>query len=176
MKIRKSQCYQKIPCIRFAENDISNYGLIFKTNSAREQNEIFIEKPYFFSRIRCVENETIVANIVSRKSYTRNLLVAFKFSNFHFYVQNCRFRALCCRFTANQAKIQKSTSNTIQPTYSHDRIIDLTKNTQKLSSPSVFIVFIYSLCQAPDHEYEDLSRAFFSKLSFCRKKTLNNEI
>ena len=109
-------------------------------------------------------------------SYTRNLLVAFKFSNFHFYVQNCRFRALCCRFTANQAKIQKSTSNTIQPTHSHDRIIDLTKNTQKLSSPSVFIVFIYSLCQAPDHEYEDLSRAFFSKLSFCRKKTLNNEI
>ena len=102
--------------------------------------------------------------------------MAFKFSNFHFYVQNCRFRALCCRFTANQAKIQKSTSNTIQPTHSHDRIIDLTKNTQKLSSPSVFIVFIYSLCQAPDHEYEDLSRAFFSKLSFCRKKTLNNEI
>ena len=142
----------------------------------RYQQGFFYKYFVLLSSTVCVENETIVANIVSRKSYTRNLLVAFKFSNFHFYVQNCRFRALCCWFTANQAKIQKSTSNTIQPTYSHDRIIDLTKNTQKLSSPSVFIVFIYSLCQAPDHEYEDLSRAFFSKLSFCRKKTLNNVI
>jgi hypothetical protein len=35
--------------------------------------------------------------------------MAFKFSNFHFYVQNCRFRALFYRFTANQAEIQKIT-------------------------------------------------------------------
>jgi hypothetical protein len=59
VRIRKSKYHQKIPCIRFAGNDISNYGLIFNTNSARAQNEIFIEKAYFFSRIRCVENETI---------------------------------------------------------------------------------------------------------------------
>jgi hypothetical protein len=48
VKIRKSKCHQKIPYIRFSGNNISNYGLIFKTNSAREQNEIFIEKPFFF--------------------------------------------------------------------------------------------------------------------------------
>jgi hypothetical protein len=33
--------------------------------------------------------------------------VAFIFSYSHFYVQNCRFRALFCRFTANQVEIQK---------------------------------------------------------------------
>jgi hypothetical protein len=37
--------------------------------------------------------------------------VAFIFSNSNFYVQNCRFRALFCRLTAYQAKIQKSTSH-----------------------------------------------------------------
>jgi hypothetical protein len=61
----------------------------------------------------CVENQTIVANIVSSKLYTRNLLVAFIFYNSHFYVQNYRFRALFCRFTANQAEIQKSTSHSM---------------------------------------------------------------
>ncbi len=50
VKIRKFKCHQKIPCLQFSGNDISNYGLIFNTKSAREQNEIFIEKPYFFSR------------------------------------------------------------------------------------------------------------------------------
>ena len=52
---------------QFAENNISNYGLIFNTNSAIEQTEILTEKPYFFL-IRCVESDTIVANIVSSKS------------------------------------------------------------------------------------------------------------
>jgi hypothetical protein len=91
--------------IRFAGNDISNYGLIFNTFGARDQNLIFIKKLKFFSRIRCLENETIVADIVSSKSYPRNLLVAFIFSNSHFYVQNCRFHTLFWRFTANQAEI-----------------------------------------------------------------------
>ena len=39
--------------------------------------------------------------------------MAFRFSNSHFYVQNFRFRALFCRFTANQAEIQKSTSHSM---------------------------------------------------------------
>jgi hypothetical protein len=33
--------------------------------------------------------------------------VTFKFSNYDFYFQNCHFRALFCRFTANQGEIQK---------------------------------------------------------------------
>jgi hypothetical protein len=33
--------------------------------------------------------------------------VAIIFSNFHFLVQNFGFRALFCRFTANQAEIRK---------------------------------------------------------------------
>jgi hypothetical protein len=41
------------------------------------------------------------------EAYPRNLLVAFKFSNSHFHIQNCRFRALFCRFTTNQADIQR---------------------------------------------------------------------
>jgi hypothetical protein len=49
----------------------------------------------------------IVADIVSSKSYTRNLLVALRFSNSYFYVQNFRFCALFCRFTVNQAEIKK---------------------------------------------------------------------
>ena len=48
VRIRKSKCHQKFPCIRFSGNDISNYGLILHTNSAKEQNEILIEKLYFF--------------------------------------------------------------------------------------------------------------------------------
>jgi hypothetical protein len=88
VKVKKSKCHQKIPCIRFAGNDISNYGLIFNTDSAKAQNKIFIEKTLFFSRIRCVENETIIANIGSSKSYTRYRLVTLRFSYSHFYVQN----------------------------------------------------------------------------------------
>jgi hypothetical protein len=101
------KCSVRIVWTRFSQ--VKKWKFSDHLKNAREQNGIFIGKPYF-CRIRCVKNETIVANIVSRKSYTRNLLVAFKFSNFHFYVQNCRFRAFFCRFTANQAKIQKSTS------------------------------------------------------------------
>ena len=61
----------------------------------------------------CVENQTIVANIVSKKSYPRNILMTFKFSNYHFYFQNCHFRALFCRFTANQGKIRKMTTDSM---------------------------------------------------------------
>jgi hypothetical protein len=64
-----------------------------------------------------VQNQTIVANIVLSKSYPRNLLVAFIFSNYHFYVQNCHFRALFCRFTANQAEIRKTTTKVICKTH-----------------------------------------------------------
>jgi hypothetical protein len=39
--------------------------------------------------------------------------VAIKFSNSHFHIQNCRFRALFCRFTANQAEIQKRTTDSM---------------------------------------------------------------
>jgi hypothetical protein len=72
--------------------DISNYSLLI--------GFFYKYLVLLFSTV-CVENETIVANIISSKSYTRNLLLALRFSNFHFYVQNCRFRALFCRFTAN---------------------------------------------------------------------------
>jgi hypothetical protein len=80
VKIKKSKCQQKIPCTRFDGDDISSYGLIFNTNSAREHNEIFIEKPYFFLEsflFCCVENETIVAYIVPSKPHPRNISVAF---------------------------------------------------------------------------------------------------
>jgi hypothetical protein len=36
--------------------------------------------------------------------------VTLKFSNYHFYSQNCHFRALFCRFTANQGEIRKNTT------------------------------------------------------------------
>jgi hypothetical protein len=69
VRIRKSKYHQKIPCIRFAETDISNYGLIFNTNSARDQNEIFIEKPYFFleSAFMCIDEKwsTVMSLAVS---------------------------------------------------------------------------------------------------------------
>jgi hypothetical protein len=86
----------------------------FSTQRILEKEIGFFYK-YFvsLSSTVCVENETIVANIIFKKSYTRNILVAFRFSNFHFYVQNCRFCALFCRFTANQAKIQKSTTHSM---------------------------------------------------------------
>jgi hypothetical protein len=37
VRIRKSKCHQKIPCLRFAGNDISNYGLIFNTADSRKK-------------------------------------------------------------------------------------------------------------------------------------------
>jgi hypothetical protein len=42
VRIRKSQCHQKISCIRFAGNDISNYGLIFNTADSRQKQGFFI--------------------------------------------------------------------------------------------------------------------------------------
>jgi hypothetical protein len=48
------------------------------------------------------------------KSYPRNVLVAFKFSNHHFYFQNCDFRALFCLFTANKTEIEKTTTKVIR--------------------------------------------------------------
>jgi hypothetical protein len=39
--------------------------------------------------------------------------VAFKFSYYYFHIQNCRFRALFCQFTANQAEIQKRTTDSM---------------------------------------------------------------
>jgi hypothetical protein len=68
----------------------------------RDQNMILMKNFNF-----CLESA--VFNIVSSKPYPKNLLVAFKFSNSHFHIQNCRFRALFCGFTANQAEIQKIT-------------------------------------------------------------------
>jgi hypothetical protein len=97
MKVRNRQfkCHQKISWVWFAENDIINYGLILNRNGASDQ-----KISLFFSIIRCVQNQTIVANIVPSKPYPRNLLVAFKLSNSHFYIENFWFSALFCRFTA----------------------------------------------------------------------------
>jgi hypothetical protein len=97
VRIRQFKCHQKIPWVRFAGNDISNYGLILNTADSRKKINFFI---IFFS----VQNQTIVANIVSSKPYPRNLLVVFKLSNSHFHIQNFRFRALFCRFTAKFKK------------------------------------------------------------------------
>jgi hypothetical protein len=36
VRIRKFKCHQKIPWIRFAGNDISNYCLILNRNGARD--------------------------------------------------------------------------------------------------------------------------------------------
>jgi hypothetical protein len=66
----------------------------FSTQRILKKIGCFYKYFVLLSSTVCVKHETIVANIVSRKSYTRNLLVAFIFSNFQFYVQNCRFRAL----------------------------------------------------------------------------------
>ena len=54
--------------------------------------------------------------MVSSKPYPRNLLMAFKIFNSHFDVQNCRFRALFCLFTGNQAEIQKNTTDSMLTT------------------------------------------------------------
>jgi hypothetical protein len=78
VKIRQFKCHQKIPCIRFSGSDISNYGLIFNTADSRK-NCFFYKYFVLLSSTVCVENETIVANIVFRESYTRNLLVVFNF-------------------------------------------------------------------------------------------------
>jgi hypothetical protein len=55
------------------------------------------------------------------------------FSNSHSDVQNCQFRALFFRFTANQAKIERGTSysiiNTLSGTF--DQISDLEAKIQK---------------------------------------------
>ena len=105
VRIRQFKSHQKIPWVRFAGNDISNYGLILNRNGARNQKIILMKKFIFFSRIRCVQNQTIVANIVFSKPHPRNFLVAFKFSNSHFHIQNFQFRALFCRFTAKFEKV-----------------------------------------------------------------------
>jgi hypothetical protein len=99
VRIRQFKCHQKIPLVRFAGNDFSNYGLILNRN-ARDQKIILMKKFKFFSRIRCDHNQTIVANIVISKPYPRNFLLSLKLSNSHFYIRNFRFRALFCRFTA----------------------------------------------------------------------------
>jgi hypothetical protein len=46
--IRKFKCRQKIPWVLFAGNDISNYGLIFNTHSARDQIIILMKNLNFF--------------------------------------------------------------------------------------------------------------------------------
>jgi hypothetical protein len=42
VRIRNSNCHQNISCIRFAQNDISNYGLIFNITDSRKQNRVFL--------------------------------------------------------------------------------------------------------------------------------------
>jgi hypothetical protein len=46
--IRKFKCHQKTPWVRFAGNDISNYGLILDTYGARDQNKILMKNFQFF--------------------------------------------------------------------------------------------------------------------------------
>ena len=48
MRIRKFKCHQKIPWVRFAGNDISNYGLILNRNGARDQKIIFMKNFILF--------------------------------------------------------------------------------------------------------------------------------
>ena len=48
VRIRKFKCHQKIPWVRFAGNDISNYGLILNRNGARDQKIILMKKFIFF--------------------------------------------------------------------------------------------------------------------------------
>jgi hypothetical protein len=64
--IGKFKCHQKIPWVWWK----------FK---------VFHQNFILVSSTVCVQNQTIVANIVSSKSYPRSLLVAFKFSNYHFF-------------------------------------------------------------------------------------------
>ena len=70
-------------------------------------------KLYIFYRIPCVHNRTIVTYIVSSKSYSRNLLVWFKFSNFHFCVRNCGFRAFFLHSQPIRPKSEKVILNHI---------------------------------------------------------------
>jgi hypothetical protein len=46
--IRKFKCHQKIPWVLFAGTDISNYGLILNTHSARGQIIILMKNFIFF--------------------------------------------------------------------------------------------------------------------------------
>jgi hypothetical protein len=78
-----------------------------ENNSAIDQNKIIIKNPNFFFRIRCVEDETMVAYIVSSKSYTRNLLVVLILFNSHFYVQNCRFAHFFVHLQPIRSKFKK---------------------------------------------------------------------
>jgi hypothetical protein len=59
-------------------NHLADSHLIFNTADSRRKIKFFI-KIMFWSLALCVQNETIVANIVFSKPYPRNLLVAFIF-------------------------------------------------------------------------------------------------
>ena len=48
VRIRKFNCHQNIPWVRFAENYISNYGLISIRNGARDQKIILMKNFNFF--------------------------------------------------------------------------------------------------------------------------------
>jgi hypothetical protein len=93
--------------------------LILNTADSRKKSEFFYKCYVLISSTVCVRNQTIVANIVFSKSYPRNLLVAFLLSDYHFYFQNCQFRALFWRLTAYQAEIQ----NVV--TWNYSRVIEL---------------------------------------------------
>jgi hypothetical protein len=88
--IRKFKCHQKILWVWFAGNNINNYGLILNTNGARDQNKILMKNSKCFLESAVIKIIPYFL-IVSSKSYPRNLLVAFKLSNYHFYLQNCHF-------------------------------------------------------------------------------------
>jgi hypothetical protein len=71
--------------------------MILNTADSRKQivfYRVFYKYYILISSTVCVQNQTTVANKVYSKSNPRNLLVSFIFSDYHFYVQNCRFRAL----------------------------------------------------------------------------------
>jgi hypothetical protein len=111
--IRKFKCHKKISWVWFVGNDIRKYGLILTTADSRKNYKFFIKIFVLISSTVSVQTQAIVGNIVTSKSYPRNLLVAFKFSNYHFKFQNCHFRALFCWFTAHQAEIRKNTTKVI---------------------------------------------------------------
>jgi hypothetical protein len=43
VRIRKFKCHKKIPWVRFAGNDISNYGLILNTADSRKKLKFLIK-------------------------------------------------------------------------------------------------------------------------------------
>ena len=108
--------------------------------------------------------------------------MAFKFYNNHFYFRNCHVRALFCRFTANQAKIRKTTTKLIceAPWASHISKMTFLAFPQKKpyikTSKNTFFRHIWPNCSAlrQKSKYSDTFRELhkISKLSDISSRIL----